>query len=210
MTGRMRPRFTRRWVLLVALGEAAGFAVAAGAAILSIALRLDDVSRLVVLIAAGAVEGAALATGQYLAMARERPRPVPWIGATAAAASIAWLLGMLPSTIGMSIGSAGTIAIVAAGALVLLASIPLAQWIALRRPRSFRWVPVNMGAWAVGILWTFAPSPLVDEQSPLPLVATLYVIAGLLMAVTVAALTAPVARSLFGPADAVPSMPHTG
>jgi hypothetical protein len=55
-----------------------------------------------------------------------------------------------------------------------------------------------MGAWLVAILWTFAPSPFIDEQTALPVVAALYVVAGLLMAVTVAALTAPLARSLFG------------
>ena len=43
-----------------------------------------------------------------------------------------------------------------------------------------------------------SPSPLVDEGSPFALVLGLYVIAGLLMAVTVAAITAPLARRLFG------------
>ncbi|HET8928321.1 MAG TPA: hypothetical protein VFN24_10920 [Microbacterium sp.] len=56
---------------------------------------------------------------------------------------------------------------------------------------------MNMGAWLVAILWTAAPSRLIDECSPLLLVAALYIIAGLLMAFTVAAVTAPVARSLF-------------
>lgn len=199
MTDSTRSQFTRRWILRVAIGEAVGFAVAAGAAILSIILELDDARRLAFLVAAGAIEGAALATGQYLAMVRDRPRPGRWIGATAGAAAVAWFLGMLPSTIGMRLDSAGTIAVAAIGAVLLLASIPLAQWIAMRRRATFRWVPVNMGAWLLAILWTFAPSPLVDEQSPLPLVATLYVVAGILMALTVAALTAPTARSLFGP-----------
>jgi hypothetical protein len=197
----MRSRFTLRWIILVAIGEASGFAVATTAAIAAIVLQFDDVWRLVLVVAAGAIEGAALATGQYLAMTHKQPRPGPWIGVTAAAASIAWLLGMLPSTLGLRIDSAGLVVLLVIGVIVLLATIPLAQWIVLRRRGTFRWVPVNMGAWLVAILWTAVPSPFIDEASPVPLVAILYVIAGLLMAVTVAALTAPVAWSLFGIPD---------
>jgi len=74
-------------------------------------------------------------------------------------------------------------------------SIPLAHWLVLARPHTFRWVPVNVGAWAVSILWTFAQSPLVDEQSLVALVAALT--EGVLMAVTFACLPAGVARGLF-------------
>jgi hypothetical protein len=176
--------------------------VAAGAAILTIVANIDDGWRLVIIVAAGAIEGAALASGQYLAMVQGRPRAAVWIGATAVAASVAWFLGMLPSTLGLAFNSAPAFVLLALGAVVLLATIPFAQWLVLRRvvPRrrnAVRWIPINMAAWMVAILWTAAPSPFIDEQSPLPLVAVLYVVAGLLMAVTVAALTAPVARSLF-------------
>ncbi|WP_431246734.1 hypothetical protein [Leifsonia xyli] len=85
------------------------------------------------------------------------------------------------------------------GALVIVASIPTAQWAALRRPHSARWIPVNMGAWAAGVLWTFAPSPIVDETTPVGTLVLLYVLAGVLMALTVAVLTAPTAYRLFGP-----------
>jgi hypothetical protein len=54
-----------------------------------------------------------------------------------------------------------------------------------------------MGAWALAVLWTAAPSPFIDESSPIALVVVLYVLAGALMAVTVAAFTAPLARRLF-------------
>jgi hypothetical protein len=85
------------------------------------------------------------------------------------------------------------------GGVLLLASIPVAQWLVLARPGTFRWVPVNAGAWLVAILWTFAPSPFIDERSPTALVAALYLTAGVLMAVTFASLTAGVAGSLFFP-----------
>lgn len=192
-----RRRFAGRWIVAVTIGEATGFAIAAGIAILTIVLRIEDPWRLVLVVAGGAIEGTALASGQYVAMVRNRPRAWLWIGATAVAASVAWLLGMLPSTLRLGPDSAVAIVLLVLGAIALLTTIPFAQWLVMRRPGTFRWVPVNMAAWLAAILWTAAPSPLVDERSPLPLVASLYVVAGLLMAVTVAALTAPVARSLF-------------
>lgn len=192
-----RAGFVCRWIITVTIAEATGFAIAAGIAILTIVLRIEDPWRLVLVVAGGSIEGAALASGQYVAMVRNRPRAWLWIGATAVAASVAWFLGMLPSTLRLEFDSAGSIVLLVVGAIVLLATIPFAQWLVMARPGTFRWVPVNMAAWLAAIVWTAAPSPLVDERSPLPLVASLYVVAGLLMAVTVAALTAPVARSLF-------------
>lgn len=191
-----------RWILAVSIGEAAGFTVAAGVAVLTIVAGLDDPARLVLVIAAGAVEGTALAIGQYTGMRVHRPPPGRWIGATAGAAAFAWTLGMLPSTLGLDLASAMMLILVAIGAVLLLVSIPLAQWLALSRPRTALWVPVNAGAWLVSILWTFAPSPFIDERSPVPLVVALYVTAGVLMAVTFACLTAPLALRLFFPAPA--------
>ena len=81
-------------------------------------------------------------------------------------------------------------------------SIPFAQWLVLSRPRTALWVPVNAGAWLVSSLWTFAPSPFIDERSPVPMVVALYVTAGVHMAVTFACLTAPLALRLFFPAPA--------
>lgn len=158
---------------------------------------------LLLTVAGGAVEGALLGGGQWLAMRPQRPSAGRWIPATAIGAVLAWTLGMLPSTLGIEFASPVMLAGVVAGAGVLLASIPTAQWVALGRPRTARWIPVNMGAWAVGLLWTFAPSPIIDERSPVALVIALYVIAGLLMALTVAAITMPTARRLFGGEPAV-------
>ena len=195
-----RPRRDRRalhWILAVSIGEATGFTVAAGVAVWTIVAGLDDPARLVLVIAAGAVEGTALAIGQYAGMRVRRPPAGRWIGATALAAATAWTLGMLPSTLGLDLASPVMVLVVAVGAVLLFVSIPLAQWLALARPRTARWVPVNAAAWAVSILWTFAPSPFIDERSPVPLVVGLYVVAGVLMAVTFACLTAPLALRLF-------------
>jgi hypothetical protein len=70
-----------------------------------------------------------------------------------------------------------------------------------RRPDARRWIPVNVGAWAAGILWTFAPSPLIDESTRVGIIVAVYAIAGALMALTVAALTATTARLLFSATD---------
>ncbi len=189
--------FTRRWILTVGIAEAVGFAIATGVAVTTLAAGVSGAWALVAVVAGGALEGAALGTGQYLAMRERRPRPGPWIVGTSAAAAFAWLLGMLPSTLGVDLASPLVVVALALGGLLLLASIPVAQWLVLRRPGTVAWIPVNMGAWAVAILWTFAPSPIIDERSPLGLVIALYVIAGLLMAATIAALTASLARRLF-------------
>jgi hypothetical protein len=46
-----------------------------------------------------------------------------------------------------------------------------------------------MGAWLVGIVFTFLPSPWVDESTPAAVMFALFAIGGVLMATTVALLT---------------------
>lgn len=79
---------------------------------------MDDTWRLILLVAAGAVEGAALATGQYFAMEQHKPRRAVWVGATATAASVAWLIGILPSTISLTIDTVGAVVLLVAGLLM--------------------------------------------------------------------------------------------
>jgi hypothetical protein len=188
---------TIRWIVIVTIAEASGFAVATGAALTAILLVPPGWLSLALTVLGGAIEGALLGTGQWLAMGSRRPPASRWIFATTAGAAVAWTLGMLPSTLGIDFAAWWVIVLVALGAVALLASIPVAQWLALRRSGTARWIPVNMASWAIAILWTFAPSPFVDEHSPVALVATLYVIAGILMAITIAALTARTAAKLF-------------
>jgi hypothetical protein len=187
----------RRWIVIVTIAEALGFAVATAAAMVAILVVAPGVPGLVVTVLGGAVEGALLGTGQWLAMGARRPPAHRWILATVAGAVVAWTLGMLPSTLGIDVTIWWVLVLVALGGVALLASIPVAQWLALRRAGTARWVPVNMASWAIAILWTFAPSPFIDEHSPIALVVTLYVIAGILMAFTIAALTARTAARLF-------------
>jgi hypothetical protein len=183
--------FFRRWVGLVALGEGAGFAVAAGTGVAAATTDLGPVPTLVMLLAAGAIEGALLGIGQVLAL---RALPLRrsllrrWPVLTSLAAVVAWLIGLLPSTL-PGLNWSNPITWVAAGllGLVLLATIPAAQLILLRRAvrRPWRWLPANIAGWVVGIGWTLAVSPLVDTGTPIPQLLALYVVAGLLMALTI-------------------------
>ena len=196
--GSAHRHFVLRWILFVTLGESTGFALAAAVAIGATAADLPDPVRYVLLIAGGAVEGILLGSSQVLAVPRPRPMGAAWVLATGAAAAIAWAIGMLPSLLSLDITQPLVAVLVPVGAVLILGSIPTAQWVALRRPLTARWIPVNMGAWAIAIVWTFAPSPIVDETTPIAVTVVLYVAAGLLMAATVAALTAHTAAMIFG------------
>jgi hypothetical protein len=139
------------------------------------------------------VEGALLGTAQADCLYRWGVLPVRrwWIAATSVAAAVAWSLGMLPSTLGGLRWNAETAVLVGIGALILLTSIPLAQYFVLRDHlrRAVLWIPINMVAWLAGIAWTLAPSPLVDQSTPVPSLILIYGIAGLCMAATVAIIT---------------------
>jgi hypothetical protein len=192
-----RRTFIVRWIGLVALGETLGFAVAVAVAVAVSTSALPPAAAYATIVAAGAVEGGLLGLAQQTAIGRARLARRSWAVATAVGAAVAWSIGLLPSTMEMDLSGASGVVVAVLGGLVLLAAVPTAQWSVLNRPGTVRWIPVNMVAWAVAILWTFAPSPLVDESTPVAVVVPLYAAAGLLMAVTVAVLTAPTAASLF-------------
>ena len=182
----------RRWVLAVTVGETIGFMIpAAVGGVLALAAAPGFVVY-PLMIAAGACEGALLGVAQSIGFGPSAVRRSWWVMATAGGAAVAWSIGMLPSTIaGFDPGSPSVIPWILAGAVLLLASIPALQWLVLRRVvrPAFWWIPVNAGVWAVGILWTLAPSPFIDERTALPALFGTYLLAGLLMALTVALLS---------------------
>lgn len=96
-----------------------------------------------------------------------------WIGATAAGAGAAWLLGMVPSTVAALLvsGSSGAgappaaepPALVQCGLALLLGAVTgpvlgLGQWLVLRRhvAGAGRWIAANALAWALGMVVIFA------------------------------------------------------
>lgn len=189
--------FVVGWIARVVVGEALGFAIATGVAVSLILVDAPPLTAVPLTVLGGAAEGAVLALAQWSAMRAGRPPVLAWVSATAGAAAVAWTLGLAPSTLRLDLADPAAWMLIGLGGVVLLLSIPVAQALVLRRPGAVRWVLVNAGAWAVGVLWTAAPSPFVDERSPVGLVIALYVAAGLMMALTVAAITAPVAIRLF-------------
>ena len=182
-----------RWVLLVTLGEAVGFSVPVAIGVAVTAVSWGPLATLLAMVLAGSVEGAALGVAQADCLFRWEVLPVRrwWVAATSIGAAVAWSLGMLPSILAGLKWSAGTVVAAAVGALILLSSLPLAQYVVLRdhvRP-SARWIPINMAAWLVGIVWTLLPSPWVDQSTSTGALIFIYGIAGLCMAATVAVIT---------------------
>lgn len=188
-----------RWVGYMVAGEGVGFLVPVAGFALAATLGLEGWAAWSVLVVAGAGEGALLGLGQSLALRGSRTEvPVGrWVAVTAVAASVAWSIGMLPTTLAdlgtpLDFAAPGTWLAVAVGGLVLLATIPFAQWPVLRAvrlPRAWRWVPLNMAAWLAGLVFTFLPSPFVDESTPPAVVFAQFAVAGVLMALTVALVT---------------------
>lgn len=177
----------RSWVLANALGECLGLG-AAGAigAILAgmFGATMDAIASLRVagtLIALGTFEGVVVGLAQWLVLRRPFPgmRRRSWIAASAAGAFMAWLLGMIPSTLA-DFGAAGQAAPAAisdalmyglAGAMgaVLGPILGVPQWLVLRRHvrRAIWWIPANAAAWAIGmpIVFVGASAPPLDGVS---------------------------------------------
>jgi hypothetical protein len=188
----MRTRLLR-WVLLVTLAEAVGFTVPTAVGTVVTRASWGPVATLIALVLAGSVEGALLGTAQADCLYRWGILPVrrQWVAATGLGAAVAWSLGMLASTLGGLTWTAVTAVVVGIGGLMLLTSLPLAQCFVLRDHvrRAVRWIPINIAAWLLGIAWTLAPSPWVDESTPTTALILIYGTAGLCMAATVAVVT---------------------
>jgi hypothetical protein len=148
-----------------------------------------------ILLGAGAIEGALLGRGQAMAMSRlQLPAAILrlWPIATSVAAVVAWSIGLIPGSIHkISLSSWGLWALAAVLVLMLLASIPTAQFMLLRTalPTAGRWIRFNALAWLLGLSWTFAPAALVKPDTPVVSEVGVYAIAGVLMATTVAIIT---------------------
>ncbi len=182
----------RRWVAANALAELIGLggSLLAGFALLSI-VDEESVGGLLLLAAVAIVlgtffEGVLVGLFQW----RVLRDPLPglarrsWVRATAAGAAIAWILGMLPSTIlSLTMDASGApaseapvepgaalVLLLAAGmGLVLGAILAAPQWLVLRRHvrRASWWAPANMLAWMVGMAVIFAGTLLIPA-GPLP------------------------------------------
>jgi hypothetical protein len=184
--------FFRRWVGCTVAGQAAGFTVAAVVAATHDISRMSDYA---LVLGAGALEGALVGRGQAIAMTRLQLRSGIlrlWPVATSIAAVVAWSIGLIPSFIHRVSWPPGVAWLVAAVlALVLLVSIPTAQFLLLQTalPTAAQWLRFNVVAWLLGISWTFMPEQLITAETPVVSEIGIYAIAGGLMATTVAVIT---------------------
>lgn len=187
----------RRWTLATTLGEAAGFCAPALAGGLAATAGLSNGATAATLLAAGAVEGYALGAAQAWALRTVVPN-LPgraFTRATAAAAVFAYAIGLTPSTLGDRIRDvplAVAVPAAALGGLALLASIGAAQWLVLRRAGHDVpwWIATTAGGWLAGLtVFMVVAPPLWQPDQPAPLVIAIGVLAGVLMAATVAATT---------------------
>jgi hypothetical protein len=178
----MADHFVRRWIVWVSAGESVGFLAPALAFVISVQFTLPALPLLVI---GGATEGAVLGTAQATVLRGVLPalRSGRWIGGTAIAAALAWLIGqwLAETSPALSESSLPLLVVLAGlGAPVLLASIGFAQWIELRHhvERAGRWILGSAVAWLVGLAVFFAvASPLWRTGQSMALVVAIGVLA---------------------------------
>lgn len=184
-----------QWTLAVALGELLGFAIPALTGALAWAWGVPDRLTIGLLIVAGLGEGAVLGFAQWLVLRRYLGgvRGRDWVLATALAAGVAWVIGMIPSNIGdlSALDQRLLISLVVLGAVIFLLVMGSAQWLVLRRHllRAAWWIPANMLAWPLGVaVPVVALSLLPDTSTPL-LSGIVGVASGMLMGLVVGTIT---------------------
>jgi uncharacterized membrane protein len=187
--------FFRRWLLVVTLGEVAGFALPAVVG----PLTIDQPAGIsyTALVGAGLVEGAVLGWAQWsvarlrlLALSRRR-----WVGLTSVGAAVAYAIALLAPTFWdqLSEWAIGLqVLVFAVGGTLLLLTIGTAQWVELRRqvPAAARWIAVTALAWCLALAVFFAvATPLWQEGQAFWLTLVIGMGAGLAMALTMSAVT---------------------
>lgn len=186
------------WFWWVTAGEFSGFTVPA---------VLGAVNSLpALLVAAGLAEGAVLGWTQAHVLRRALPgfSVVRWTTATALAAGFAWAVAMSMSANGERLASwpvAVLVPLAAIAGMAVLLSIGSAQWLVLRHhvERAHRWIWATALAWGAGLVVFLAvATPLWQPGQGLLLRAVIGVVAGLLMAATMAAVTGAAITRLTG------------
>jgi len=185
----------RRWVVATTLGELAGFALPTAVWGAAATAGLGDRATALPVILAGAGEGAVLGFAQSRALRIELPavEPRAWIGATAAAAALAWAIGMAPSTFHEELSAWPVPVLVGlgvVGGVTLLLSIGVAQALVLRHHvlHAGRWVAANAAGWLLGLPIVFVALAVAPEDPPV-IRAAIAVAAGAAMGFTVAVVT---------------------
>jgi hypothetical protein len=184
-------RLYGRWVLANAIGEGVGLggSLLVGAGIVAVLGAQSgpwvDLASAIAAVALGVLfEGVVVGYAQWRVLRDPLPRLSrgSWVRATAIGAGIAWLLGMIPSTVmslvtgpvGSTDAAAPTVSepplavilLAAAGlGLVLGPVLASAQVVVLRRhvSHAWWWIPANAAAWALALPLTYlGPSVMFD------------------------------------------------
>ena len=186
----------RRWVTATTLGELIGFLVPV-AAVSAGADALPGPLRFLLVVLAGAGEGAVLGWAQSRVLRPLLPglSTTAWTARTAAAAALAWALGLAPSSLGAVFDDwapAVRVAVVVPAGGLLLLSIGAAQWTVLRRvlPGSVRWIGWTAAGWLAGLAVLLGvATPLWHPGQDVVLIAASGALGGVGMAATMAAVT---------------------
>lgn len=197
------PAFYGRWVLANGWSEAVGLGTTFGLGTL-VGPQLDRIAGLAAALLAALVavvfgallEGVVVGYAQESVLRRRIPplRRHRWVVATAVGAGLAWLLGMIPSTImtlqapeAATAPAAEPPALLRYALAALLGAVAgpvlgVVQWAVLRRHvrHAVRWLWANVAAWAVGMPLVFLGMEFVPwDGTRLAVFVTLYVVCGL-------------------------------
>jgi hypothetical protein len=189
-------RYTyRRWFVATTVGELVAFSIPTAVWGLTAVTGLDERLALLPVIAAGAGEGAVLGYAQTRALRRNLPtlEVRSWVKATAAAGALGWAVGMTASSFHEPLSDlpvAVLLALEAAGAVVLLCSIGVAQATVLRRHvhHAGRWIAANALGWLAGLPVVFVALAVAPEH-PAGVRAAFAIAGGVGMGAAVAAVT---------------------
>jgi hypothetical protein len=194
------------WIVALTLGELVGFAIPSAAGAISLALDVPELALPLLLIPAGAGEGAALGFAEWVVLRRAFPGIAArtWTGLTAAVAALAWALALIPSTVSDAFDPSVwvLIAIWIPASPSFLLAIGGAQWIELRHHAAGakRWIVINAIAWPVGVLMPIIALSLVPNDAPAVAWAVAGIAGGVAMGATVGAITGRTLVKLAGEA----------
>lgn len=194
-------RAWRDWFVAMTTGEFLGFGIPALAGAVGVQFFSDSagagarVALAVLMVAAGSLEGAVLGLAQALALRRYLPglSVRRWVGATSAAAALAWAIGMLPSTLGDPTTLPPVLLWTGVALLgpLLLCSLGLAQWWVLRRhlAHAAAWVWISALAWLAGLAVVMLGMSLTQPGDSVGRLIAIAAFSGLLMGATAAAVS---------------------
>ena len=188
------PPSIARWTALCAAGEGIGITAAATAGRVSQDLAGDSPSgtrllaALMIVIAAGLIEGIALGVAQSSALSAWLPGRLRtrWLLVTVAIAGLGWAGASAPAMFAGDTGPEPTPAVFVGGAVGLGAGmgavLGAAQaWVLrLQVPHPWRWITASMVAWAVAMPIIFAGASLPGADWPLAAVAGAGTVTGLI------------------------------